>query len=36
MGMKTIRYVHWQDGNMWLGYLEALPGSWGDFVLAET
>jgi len=25
MGMKTIRYVHWQDGNMWLGYLEDYP-----------
>ena len=23
--MKTIRYVHWQDGNMWLGYLEDYP-----------
>ncbi len=23
--MKTIRYVHWQDDNMWLGYLEDYP-----------
>jgi predicted RNase H-like HicB family nuclease len=23
--MKSIRYVHWQDGDMWLGYLEAYP-----------
>jgi predicted RNase H-like HicB family nuclease len=23
--MKSIRYVHWQDGEMWLGYLEAYP-----------
>ena len=23
--MKTARYVHWQDGNMWLGYLEEFP-----------
>ena len=23
--MKTIRYVHWQDGDMWLGYLEDYP-----------
>ncbi len=24
-GMKSIRYVHWQDGDMWLGYLEEFP-----------
>lgn len=23
--MKTIRYMHWQDGDMWLGYLEDYP-----------
>ncbi|MFO7869997.1 MAG: hypothetical protein R6V03_01015 [Kiritimatiellia bacterium] len=23
--MKTIRYVHWQYENMWLGYLEDYP-----------
>ena len=23
--MATARYVHWQDGEMWLGYLEAYP-----------
>ncbi len=23
--MKTIRYLHWQDGDMWLGYLEDYP-----------
>lgn len=23
--MKTLRYVHWQDGEMWLGYLEDFP-----------
>ena len=23
--MKTIRYIHWQDGDMWLGYLEDYP-----------
>ena len=23
--MKSIRYVHWQDGDMWLGYLEEFP-----------
>jgi predicted RNase H-like HicB family nuclease len=23
--MKTVRYVHWQDGNTWLGYLEEYP-----------
>jgi predicted RNase H-like HicB family nuclease len=23
--MSTARYVHWQDGGMWLGYLEEFP-----------
>jgi predicted RNase H-like HicB family nuclease len=23
--MKTARYVYWQDGDMWLGYLEDYP-----------
>ena len=23
--MKDIGYVHWQDGEMWLGYLEEFP-----------
>ena len=23
--MKTIKYVYWQDGNMWLGYLDEFP-----------
>jgi hypothetical protein len=23
--MQRIRYVHWQDGDMWLGYLEEYP-----------
>ena len=23
--MSTVRYVHWQDGDMWLGYLEEFP-----------
>ena len=23
--MATARYVHWLDGEMWLGYLEAFP-----------
>ena len=25
MGMETIRFVHWQDEDMWLGYLEDYP-----------
>ncbi len=25
MPMKTIRYVHWQDEDMWLGYVEDYP-----------
>jgi predicted RNase H-like HicB family nuclease len=23
--MSTARYVHWQDGDMWLGYFEEFP-----------
>jgi predicted RNase H-like HicB family nuclease len=23
--MTTVRFVHWQDGDMWLGYLEEYP-----------
>jgi len=23
--MSTIRYVYWQDGDMWLEYLEEFP-----------
>jgi predicted RNase H-like HicB family nuclease len=23
--MRSIRYVYWQDGEVWLGYLEAYP-----------
>jgi len=25
MYMKTVRYVYWQDGEMWLGYLDEFP-----------
>jgi predicted RNase H-like HicB family nuclease len=23
--MKTVRFVYWQDDDMWLGYLEEFP-----------
>ena len=23
--MKSIRYIYWQDSDMWLGYLEEYP-----------
>ena len=23
--MKMIKYVYWQDGDMWLGYLDEFP-----------
>ena len=26
--MKTVRYVHWQEGDMWLGHLEDYPDYW--------
>ena len=25
--MTTVRYVRWQDGEMWLGYIEEFPDS---------
>jgi len=25
ISMKTMRYIYWQDENMWLGYLEEFP-----------
>ena len=24
----TVRYVHWQENDMWLGYLEEFPDYW--------
>jgi predicted RNase H-like HicB family nuclease len=26
--MDTVRYVYWQDGDAWLGYLEEYPDYW--------
>lgn len=26
--MKAIKYVYWQDEDMWLGYLEEYPDHW--------
>ena len=26
--MQTLNYIHWQDGDMFLGYLEAYPDYW--------
>jgi predicted RNase H-like HicB family nuclease len=26
--MKTIKYVYWQEEDMWLGYLEEYPDYW--------
>jgi len=26
--MKSIRFVHWQDGKYWLGFLEDFPEYW--------
>lgn len=23
--METIKFIHWQDENMWIGYLEEYP-----------
>ena len=26
--MNRVRFVHWQDGDVWLGYLEEFPDYW--------
>jgi predicted RNase H-like HicB family nuclease len=26
--MKTIKYIYWQEEDMWLGYLEEYPDYW--------
>jgi len=26
--MKTLRYVQWRDGELWLGHLEEFPDYW--------
>ncbi|MBO0700507.1 MAG: type II toxin-antitoxin system HicB family antitoxin [Zavarzinella sp.] len=26
--MQTVKYVHWQEGGGWLGYLEDYPDYW--------
>ncbi len=26
--MQTVKYVHWQVGTAWLGYLEDYPDYW--------
>ena len=31
----TIRYVHWQEDDMWLGYLDEFPDYWTQGVTLE-
>ena len=26
--MQSVKYVHWQDGAFWLGYLQDYPDYW--------
>ena len=26
--MQTVKYVHWQEGDQWLGYLDEYPDYW--------
>jgi predicted RNase H-like HicB family nuclease len=26
--MSTLKFVHWQDGDFWLGYLQDYPDYW--------
>ena len=27
-GVKREKYIYWQDGDIWLGYLEQYPDYW--------
>lgn len=31
----TVRYVHWQEDDTWLGYLEEFPDYWTQGVSLE-
>ena len=26
--MQSVKYVYWQEGNLWLGYLQDYPDYW--------
>ena len=26
--MQTVKYIHWQEGHFWLGYLQDYPDYW--------
>jgi len=26
--MRAVKYIHWQDGDAWLGYLQDYPDYW--------
>jgi len=26
--MNSVKYIHWQDGDAWLGYLQDYPDYW--------
>ena len=26
--MESLKFVYWQDGNVWLGYLQEYPDYW--------
>jgi predicted RNase H-like HicB family nuclease len=26
--MQVVKYVHWQEGDQWLGYLQEYPDYW--------
>jgi predicted RNase H-like HicB family nuclease len=28
MAMRTMKYMYWQDEDMWIGYLEEYPDYW--------
>ena len=32
----TVRYVSWQEDNLWLGYLEKFPDCWTQGVSLEN
>ena len=26
--MQSVKYVYWQEGNLWLGYMQEYPDYW--------
>jgi predicted RNase H-like HicB family nuclease len=33
--METIKFIYWQDGDVWVGYLEEYPDYWSQGATLE-